>query len=327
MTDYVDLQNLSKYIDPNCAYVVNMPGRHDWSLRNLSAMFSLVRFLYKRHYDILHLTWPPRYGAFPLYLLRHRMLLTMHDPLPHSSEDTNLNRFHRKIAMRLVPHFVLLNRFQRKDFIKKYCLHENQVFESRLGVYHYLNSIPPIFPDTQGYILFAGSISIHKGVDYLCQAMQTVHQRHPELKLIVAGKGHLYFNVGPYLKAGFLELQNRYLSDAELVGFIQNAKFVVCPYVDATQSGIIMSAFALSKPVIATNVGGLPEMVTDGRHGLIVPPKDADALASAIERLLISPDLIQQMRDNIRHDYDEASRSWRYIAEQLVNNVYSKLST
>ena len=335
LSDYPELAHLSKYVDTGKAYVLNMPGRHDWSPRNLWAVVCLVTFLMRHRFNIIHLTWPPRYGAFLLYLLRRRMVLTMHDPLPHSSEDTPLNRFHRRVALRLIPRFILLNRCQREEFLTKYNINPSRVFQSYLSIFTHLRHSPLTTtvgggsaddtrsPLTTPYVLFIGSINTHKGVDILCQAMQQVHRTMPDAKLVVAGSGRLYFDVAPYQQAGFLHLCNRYLTDTELAGFISGAALVVCPYIDATQSGVIMSAFALSKPVIATNVGGLPEMVTDGRHGLIVPPRDPDALAAAIRQLLLAPDLLRQMSLNIAHDYGAADRSWHHIAEQLIHDVYT----
>lgn len=325
-SDYPELHILSKYIDLNRAYVLNMPGRHDFSLSNIRAILRLRKFLRQRKCQLVHFTWPLRHGAFPLYTFRRQMLLTVHDPLPHSSEMGLSYRMHRKVAMKTVPSFILLNQTQRAAFIHHYHLHENQVFNSKLSIYTHLKDTTPVLPASSDYILFFGGISTHKGVDDLCVAMQYVHRIFPQLKLVVAGSGTLYFDPKPYEEAGFLELHNRYLSDEELKGFIQQSCFVVCPYRDATQSGVIMSAFALGKPVIATNVGALPEMVEDGRHGLIVPPKDTEALAAAIIKLSESESLRETMCQNILKDYHSGNRSWQNIAsgihviyEQLLN--------
>lgn len=320
--DFPDLQSLSPYIDLSKMYVLNMPGKHDFSPRNLWASFCLLRFLRRQRVSVVNLTWPLRYGMFLLYLLKRRMVLTMHDPLPHSSVDTRLNRFHRKKAIRLTPHFILLNKTQREEFMSHYGVHEERVHLSKLSIYPHLLQIKPEAPAMKGYALFVGIINPHKGVEYLCQAMLTVHEKYPGQKLIVAGSGKLYFDIEPFQKEGFLELYNQYLTSEQLVGFINNAAFVVCPYIDATQSGVIMSAFALGKPVIATATGGLPEMVEDGRHGLIVPPKDSEALAIAIEKLITNPQLLQQIHDNIIADYHSGGHSWHSIADDYMA-VYS----
>lgn len=323
--EFPELQGLSKYIDLNKAYVFNMPGNHDFSPSNLWATVCLFFFLVRHRFSIIHLTWPLRYGTFLLYLLHRRMVLTMHDPLPHSSEDTRINRFHRKTAIRLVQHFIMLNNSQCEDFMNNYGVSKERVHLSRLSIYTHLLDTKPVMPALKGYVLFVGKINTHKGIDILCQAMESLHSQHPSLKLVVAGCGKMYFDDEPYKKSGLLELHNRFLSDEEMAGFITNALFVVCPYLDATQSGVIMSAFALGKPVVATATGGLPEMVTDGRHGLIVPPGDSEALAEAIERLVSSPQLLQEMSAHITEDYHHGTSSWQRIANDYLS-VYEELS-
>ena len=100
---------------------------------------------------------------------------------------------------------------------------------------------------------------------------------------------------------------------------------MVCPYTDATQSGVIMSSYAFYRPVVATNVGGLPEMVIDGKYGFIVQEKNVDALADAIIKLLDNRALLDTFSKNIEEDYTTGERSWRETAKKLVEE-YAKLN-
>ncbi|MBQ8046996.1 MAG: glycosyltransferase family 4 protein [Prevotella sp.] len=325
ISEYPDLQNIYPYVNPEKSFVLNMPGHHDWSPNNVLAILSLVVFLLRKHVEILHFTWPLRYGSFPLYLLHRRMILTMHDPLPHSSDENLLNRFHRWVAFRMVSRFIILNQSQREPFINTYHLQKRQVYLSRLGIYTHLQQTRPILPESKDYVLFTGSINPHKGIEYLCEAMTLLQDKHSTLQLIIAGKGRFYFDKTSYEQAGFVKIINRYITDEELAGLIKNAAFLVCPYIDATQSGVIMSAFALNCPVIATRVGGLPEMVEDGRHGLLVPPRDPSALASAIETLISSSTLLQGMRANIAKDYGNGALSWEAISKGIVEIYTNQL--
>ena len=95
------------------------------------------------------------------------------------------------------------------------------------------------------------------------------------------------------------------------------------PYTDATQSGVVYSSFALNTPVIATNVGGLPEMIDDGKTGIIVPPKDVDTLANAIQSYLDNPVFLQQMSENIAESARLGKGSWNVIAKEHVE-IYNK---
>jgi glycosyltransferase involved in cell wall biosynthesis len=93
----------------------------------------------------------------------------------------------------------------------------------------------------------------------------------------------------------------------------------VCPYRDASQSGVVMSAFAFNVPVVATDVGGLPEYVLPERTGLVVPVGDAQAIADAVCRILLDRALAGRLRDGIRH----APFNWDAAAAAIVN-VYEK---
>lgn len=328
-SDFPELAYLANAIDLSKTYIVNLPGKHDWSISNLLTIFRMVCVILHKKINIVHLTWPPRYGEFFTYLLRKRIVITMHDPLPHSSEDTWLNRLHRDVCFRLLNDFILLNETQKEDFIKTYHMGAKRVVLSHLSAYTNLQNIKPQKPDVSNYVLFFGGISSHKGIEYLCEAMDKVCKKHPDVKLVVAGKGKIYFDLNQYAiySNGHLVLLNRYLDDTELVGLIRSSLFVVCPYVDATQSGVIMSAFALNKPVIATNVGALPSMVKNGLYGTIVPPRDVTSLATAINTIIEDPQKIEAMTENIKHDYSKGKYSWNAIAQGITDIYTKKLST
>ncbi len=318
-TQYPALQRLSEFIDLGKVYVINMPKGHDWSPKNLKATWLAARFIGKRNYDVVHSTFHFRYGGFPLYMLRRNMVITMHDPIPHSSDLNRLNKLHRWVAFHAADHFIILNRQMREEFIRTCHLERKHIYEASLSIYTHLQSTVPVMPEDSGYVLFTGSINPHKGIEYLCKAMEKVHQKMPDKRLIIAGRGKFWFDMGKYEKQGFVKVINRFVTDEELAGLMRNASVVVCPYIDATQSGVIMSAFALAKPVIATNVGALPEMLEHGRHGLIVPPRDSDALAEAIMTLVDSPEKLALMSNNIHEDYSSGTHSWHSIAQTYVD--------
>ena len=168
-------------------------------------------------------------------------------------------------------------------------------------------------------MLFFGSILSHKGLEYLLPAMKIVHERYPNAKLIVAGKGEMYFDISPYLNMDYIDIRNRFIHDEELAELIQQCSVVAVPYIDATQSGVIMSAYAFNKPCVATNVGGLPEMVIHEELGLIVPPKNIKALADAICQILGNSVLCRMFSENIHKKYGEGELSWKYIVNQYLD--------
>jgi glycosyltransferase involved in cell wall biosynthesis len=99
----------------------------------------------------------------------------------------------------------------------------------------------------------------------------------------------------------------------------------VCPYVDATQSGVVMTAYAFDRPVVATRVGGLPEYVHDGQTGLLVAERDPVALAAALVSVLTNASLRDHLGEGIRvartTEFD-----WSRAARETVG-VYARAST
>lgn len=323
---YPEFEKYGKLIDLDKFYIVNTCGRL-WQLKAFWTNFLLLLFLIRNHFEVIHLTWSPNIYETFIYFLKRKLLLTVHDPFPHSGLDTFIVRLRRKLAFFFVPKFIILNKAQRQEFLDYYHLKPKQVIDSKLSCYNYLRIVEPDLsniPSKNSYILFAGKISPYKGVEYLLEAMKKVHQQHPEMKLIVAGGGKYHFDIEPYQQLEYIDIRNRFIPDEELVGLIKNSAFMICPYTDATQSGVIMSAYVFSIPVIATNVGGLPEMVHDGKTGLIIKNKDVDAIADAINKLWAHEGFLHQLSQNITDLYSEGENSWKSIAESLIQAYNNK---
>ena len=115
-----------------------------------------------------------------------------------------------------------------------------------------------------------------------------------------------------------------YISCDKVGYFFSAADVVVLPYIKASQSGILLSAFAAGRPVIVTDAGGLSEVVDDGRSGFVVPPKDSKALAEASIKILKSPDLLEQMGQEAKM-MAETKYSWKRVALTTMD-VYRSLS-
>ena len=324
---YPEFERYSQLIDIDKFYVVNTSGKL-WHIKAFWTNFLLLLFLIKNKFDVIHLTWPANVYEFIIYLLRRKMILTVHDPFPHSGLDTKIVRLRRNVAFRLIRNFIILNKAQYDEFISFYKLYSVRVIVSRLSCYNNFKMVKPdmsVIP-TSKYILFAGNISQYKGVEYLLQAMVKVHEKCPDVKLVVAGGGNYYFAISSYVNLDFIEIRNRVIPDEELVALIRNTEFMVCPYTDATQSGVIMSAYAFDTPVIATRVGGLPDMLGNGRFGMLIDEKNVNALSDAMLRLLENKDILQAYKANINDAYSgEGELSWTTIAKDL-KHIYDSVS-
>ena len=306
-------------------YVINRTQKSALHPRNIALYLKFIKIVNKINPDIINVVGGINELSSFLLKFKRKLVLTVHDPFPHTGEQSLRREFFRKLAMRNIPRFILLNEKQKGEFIKRYKLRSEQVFNSRLGVYDCIhNFIKKVDDQAQPIknILFFGRISPYKGVEYLLEAMKLVHQKIPDATLTIAGGGKIYFDLAPYQNLPYIEIRNHYIGMEELAELIARTQIVVCPYTDATQSGVIMTAYSLCKPVIATAVGGLVEMVDDGKSGLLVPPKNVEALASSICMLLSKYDRLISMETFIRHRYYEGEYSWGNITRDYIN-VYS----
>lgn len=323
---YKEFEKYDGFINIDKVYVINTIGRF-WALKSLWLHIVMLFKMIANRYDVIHVAWPLNIYQFALYFLRRKMVLTVHDPFPHSFSETRIVKLRRSVAFSLTRNLVILNKEQKNDFIRFYHLEKKNVIESQLCDYTLFrildNGIKQIADDTEYFLAF-GRICRYKGFDYLLPAMKKVHEVHPECKLVIAGKGDFHFDISEYVSLDYIDLRNRFIPDDEMVSLVKNALFMVCPYTDATQSGVIMSSYAFYRPVVATNVGGLPEMVIDDRYGLIVREKDVDALAGAINKLLDNRALLEEFSKNIEADYTSGERSWHETAKKLVAE-YNKI--
>jgi glycosyltransferase involved in cell wall biosynthesis len=164
-------------------------------------------------------------------------------------------------------------------------------------------------------ILFFGKISPYKGLPYLIEAARICNRRIPDFKLIIAGDGKIELPNDLY-QMPYIEIVNRALTNHEVANYIQKCKIVVCPYISASSSGIPMSAYVFNKPVIASDVSGLNEVVQHMETGLLFPPKDSKALANAIELLLLDKTLYEKITSNIKSNNFNQELDWQVISEK-----------
>lgn len=171
-------------------------------------------------------------------------------------------------------------------------------------------------------IFFAGRHVYDKGVDVLIEAARIVLSRRSDAKFVVAGDGpmrmHLEWLASSYGLGEKVLFTGRIRDDA-LYRAMKLADVVVVPSRYEPFGIVALEAMAAAKPVIASRVGGLSEIVVEGETGLLVPPEDPAALASAIELLLDNPAIAREMglrgrrRVEELYRWDKIVRYMRYV--------------
>jgi len=316
---YPELSEWGDWIDLDRTFISNdCVGRT--SLASVRLFFKEMRFIASLKPDVLHYVSVP-FIPHLLLLLSHkrRSVCVIHDPIPHSGEDSFRDRVKRRGLAMLGTKIVLLNDLNTDMFCSRYGFKRNKVFYSTLGPYECYRKFRTNRVFDAPYIILFGRMSPYKGIDHALEAMDAIHDSFPDVKLIVAGSGPICFDWDKYSHKGFAELINRYLTMSEIADYVGNALFCVCPYTDATQSGVLQTSFALGTPAVVTAVGTMPRIVKDGVNGLVVPPSDPSSLSEAFCKLLGNRELLDTMRMNIKNEYESGKGSWYEIANQYVS--------
>lgn len=136
-------------------------------------------------------------------------------------------------------------------------------------------------------LLFFGFVREYKGLKHLIKAMPLIQEKLDSVRLMVVGdfgddkQSYLDLIQQSHCEKA-IDICDGYIPDQEVEKYFAACDLVVCPYESATQSGIIQIAYGFDKPVVATNVGGLLDVVADKKTGYLVKPKNPEAIANAV---------------------------------------------
>ena len=172
--------------------------------------------------------------------------------------------------------------------------------------------------DAERVILYFGYIRAYKGLRYLVEAMPRVWDALPVCLLICGevyeGREELMGLIDRLDADRRIRMVDRFIPNEDVGLFFCASDLVVLPYVTATQSGIVQIAYHYDKPAVVTDVGGLPEVVLDGRTGYVVPPRNPEALANAVLKFYREHREAQFVR-NVRSEKHQYS--WSRMAEAV----------
>ncbi len=167
-------------------------------------------------------------------------------------------------------------------------------------------------------ILFFGFIRKYKGLDILLQAVQQLKSEISDFKLLIAGE--FYEDEKSYQELidelgvrDHLILKTNFIADNEVKYYLCAADVLVQPYKNATQSGVTPLAYHFEKPMIVTNVGGLPALVPHGKSGLVCEPDPRSIMLAIKEFYELGEDhFIPHLRS------EKLKYSWKNIVEAII---------
>lgn len=250
-----------------------------------------------------------------------RIVYACHNVMPH--EESFYNKPLAKMAFNKVDTFIV------------HSSEDKQILEDLVKDKHIVQGYLPLFDmfKNEGsynvaqikkelglgekVLLFFGYIRPYKGLRFLLQAMPKIVQQFPDLKLLIVGEfwekdKQSYFDLINELQIkDRIVLVNEYVPNEEVGKYFAVSDVVVLPYVTATQSAAVQTAYGFDKPVISTSVGGLKDSVIEGQTGYFVKGEDAADIADKVRMFYEKPINSQTVRDH-KHLF-----SWEKYLEYL----------
>lgn len=272
-----------------------------------------VRLVIARPYAVIWSQWrfffEPAFAAvLPILLPSTLFGIVAHEPVPRSdAKDTSVAKTGKLITtsfraawQRLDVAFFLGPR--TRDLAVSYWQPRCPVYViphgSEPGVRDETMTVRPV-TETDPIVLFFGVWSKYKGIEVLMDAFARVRAEMPQAKLVLAGSPGGDIDLDAILaqahQIGNVDTRPGYVPLEDVAPLLDSARVVATPYIRATQSGVAHLAFTFGRPVVASAIGDLPEVVQDEVTGLLVPSEDVGALAAAILRLLNDPTLAAKL--------------------------------
>ena len=166
-------------------------------------------------------------------------------------------------------------------------------------------------------LLFFGLVRRYKGLDVLLAGLERLEREDVHCSIV----GEFWLRDQGLLEHArrlpHVEVVARFVSDTEAAEYFARTDVVILPYRGASGSAVVPLAYQYGKPVIATRVGGLPDVIVEGETGFMVPPEDPQAIAGLIERL--SSEELATMRPAIERF--SRTLTWENLADKLVDFV------
>jgi glycosyltransferase involved in cell wall biosynthesis len=268
---------------------------------------SLSKYLVREAPDIIHAHdyyYVSSFNAELLSLLRRRpFVLTIHGFF-HRELGTRalrvlLDLFFGRLELRLASRIICVSNVVRRSFLNL-GLPEGNVMTIYPGVdIDFYAPVEVEQSDFRPLILSVGRVIRRKGIQFLIRAVGELSKSHPKIRAMIVGPDGGYRGaLEEIVEKESLSSKIRFLGplpEEELREQMAEADMFVLPSLEEQMPEAMLRAMAMGKPVVASNVGGVPEAIHDGTNGLLVEPGEVTALTQAIDKLIGDQKLATQV--------------------------------
>jgi glycosyltransferase involved in cell wall biosynthesis len=266
--------------------------------------------------DLIHVHVPPVFGAISSIVFgkmkRAPVILTFHnDTIGGNSWQNFLARIYNLILNRIILSKVNLITVPSKAYrmeLKRRGIDENRIITINNGIelstrkgFNVNELKQQLGLLEKEIVLFVGSLEKRKGVEFLIKAFPRVKNRIPNVKFLIVGNGTEKTNLESLahnLKASGDLLFTGHVTDKKLEVFYEISDVFVLPSLYETFGLVLLEAMAHRKPVVATRILGVSELVNSGLNGILVEPKNPKQLSEAIIQILSEKNYANQLGMN-----------------------------
>ena len=267
-------------------------------------------------------------------------MLSFHSTIPEDVKSTKLNGWHTFLMKLQVPvsYRLEMENIKRATAVNAISPHVAQI----LHRYPYCPKDVPVvwngvdtnifkpmieYPLKNDFILTVGRLGPGKGMEDLVDAIYFISRQKRAIKLVITGEGPLKHFLEQRVNAYGLKESIRFeghISDRNhLIHLYQKTSLFVLPSHHEGLPTVMLEAMACGCPVLATDVGGVPDIIKDGVNGVLIPAKDSRRMASVIQSLLADPEKLYEMGVQARETVEERF-SWDKIGKNFID-LYSSI--
>ena len=292
-------------------------------------LYRKIRALLEREaYDIIHLH-EPLAPILPLCVLQFSNTVnvgTFHAYYPRQHlyrlSHPIIKRWHRRLHGGIAVSPAAYN-YVSRSFPRDY-----RIIPNGIDVSHFADDAKPWpeYRDGKTNLLFVSRLEKRKGLKYLLEAYSRLKWENPNLRLIVVGPGNMD-------KDSHRILGTHNLQDVELVGgvpyddlprYYASADVFCAPATGAESFGIVLlEAMAAGRPIVASDIEGYRGIIKHGQQGLLAPPRNPEALAAAVQKLIDQPEQARRLGDTGRRLVEQYR--WDVVAHQVEEYYYACL--
>lgn len=305
--------------------------RYTKALEHVVSTNSLLRRARRQRPSIIHYQWVmvPAADAKFLELMARvaPIVLTLHNTTVfHGAPSSRLQGLGFRSVFRSLDAVVVHAEYSKRRIVEAGWMSEERIHVIPHGALDYRQAATESAAagsSPEDTILFFGRVVPYKGVDVLLKAFAALPAtRRERTRVVIAGLAKM--DVTPLRElAQSLDIASRvewrlsFIDENDVPELFRAATVVALPYREVDQSGVLLTALAFDKPVVATRIGGIPEAIQDGVHGLLTKPEDAASFAAALDSILSNAPRRRAMQQAVR-SLRTGELAWSSIARKTI---------